>query len=346
MAVTMRDVAQKVGVSKQTVSAVLNGKPGISAATIARVQQAIAELGYQPNLVASSLRNGHTNTIGLLLANVSNPYFAGQARGAEDRAYARGYGVMLCNTYEDTDRYLMYIQMLAQQQISGVIGISESTAKKLGLPASWIFQEIKSVDDKRGGYVATAHLLDLGHRRIGCITAPAHLQPCVDRLYGYQAALKDWGVEVDNNLIVEGAFDYASGLHAVEQLLQLNPEPPTAIFVQQDLTAIGTMAGLRRAGLRVPEDVAIIGYDGLEIASLYDPPLSTIIQPIYEQGAYAMTQLLNKLEGIEAPEPENLNCTLVVRASTVPTIEHEWLSQPIATGTPWKDWAVKERQTA
>lgn len=240
----------------------------------------------------------------------------------------------------------MYIQMLAQQQISGVIGMSASRAKELGLPASWIFQEIKSVDDKRGGYVATAHLLDLGHRRIGCITGPANLQPCIDRLYGYQAALKDWGAEVDDKLIVEGTFDYASGLRTVERLLQLNPEPPTAIFVHQDLTAIGTMAGLKRAGLRIPDDVAIIGYDGLEIASLYDPPLSTIIQPVYEQAAYAMTQLLNKLEGIEAPEPENLDCTLVVRASTVPTIEHEWFSQPIATGTPWKDWAVEEGRTA
>ena len=346
MAVTMRDVAQKVGVSKQTVSAVLNGKPGISAATIARVQQAIAELGYQPNLVASSLRNGHTNTIGLLLPNITNPYFAGQARGAEDVAYARGYGVMLCDTYEDTDRYLMYIQMLAQQQISGVLGISASKARELGLPASWIFQEIQDIDDKRGSYVATAHLLDLGHRRIGCITGPASLPTCIDRLYGYRSAMKDWGVEVDNNLIFEGAFNYAGGLRAIERLLQLNPKPPTAIFVHQDLTAIGTMAGLKRAGLRVPEDVAIIGYDGLEIASVYDPPLSTIIQPIYEQGAYAMTQLLNKLEGIEATEPENLDCTLVVRTSTVPAIEHEWFSQPIATGTPWNGWAVKERQTA
>jgi LacI family transcriptional regulator len=346
MPVTMRDVAQKVGVSKQTVSAVLNGKPGISAATIARVQQAIAELGYQPNLVASSLRNGHTNTIGLLLPNITNPYFAGQARGAEDVAYARGYGVMLCDTYEDTERYLMYIQMLAQQQISGVIGISASKARELGLPASWIFQEIESVDDKRGGYVATAHLLDLGHRRIGCITAPANSQPCVDRLHGYRSALKDWGVEVNDNLIFEGAFDYAGGLRAVERLLHLNPELPTAIFVHQDLAAIGAMAGLKRAGLRVPEDVAIIGYDGLEIASFYDPPLSTIIQPIYELGAHAMTQLLDKLEGIEVSEPANLDCTLVVRASTVPTIEHEWFSKPIATGTPWKDWAVEERQTA
>ncbi len=346
MAVTMRDVARKVGVSKQTVSAVLNGKPGISAATIARVQEAITELGYQPNLVASSLRNGHTNTIGLLLPNITNPYFAGQARGAEDVAYARGYGVMLCDTYEDTDRYLMYIQMLAQQQISGVIGISAGRARELGLPTSWIFQEIRGIDDKRGGYVATAHLLDLGHRRIGCITAPASSQPCVDRLYGYRSAMEDWNVEVDNNLIVEGAFDYVSGLRAIERLLQLNPEPPTAIFVHQDLTAIGTMAGLKRAGLRVPEDVAIIGYDGLEIASLYDPPLSTIIQPVYEQGAHAMTQLLNKLEGIEVTEQENLDCTLVVRTSTVPAIEHEWFSQPITTGTPWNGWAVKERQTA
>lgn len=221
MLVTMRDVAQKVGVSKQTVSAVLNGKPGISAATIAKVRQAIAELGYQPNLVATSLRSGSNNTIGLLLGDVTNPYFSQLARGAEDVAVARGYGAMLCNTYDDPARLLMYLQMFARQQIPGVVGFSADKARELGLPSSCIFQEAPCMDDRRGGYVATAHLLDLGHRRIGCITAPMTSSPGIERLRGFQSALADWGVEFDKNLVVEASFDYASGTKAVEQMLKI-----------------------------------------------------------------------------------------------------------------------------
>ncbi|WP_052569301.1 substrate-binding domain-containing protein [Ktedonobacter racemifer] len=197
------------------------------------------------------------------------------------------------------------------------------------------------MDDRRGGYVATAHLLDLGHRRIGCITAPMTSSPGIERLRGFQSALADWGVEFDKNLAVEASFDYASGPKAVEQLLKNNfSNPPTAIFVHQDLSAIGAITALKRAGLRVPEDVAVIGYDGLEIASLYDPALSTIIQPVYQMGVHAMTQLLDKLEGKATAELEKLDCTLVVRKSTVATLEQERYSRPIATGTPWRDWDI------
>ncbi|GCE09973.1 LacI family DNA-binding transcriptional regulator [Dictyobacter aurantiacus] len=342
MVVTMRDVAQKVGVSKQTVSAVLNGKPGISAATVAKVRAAIAELGYQPNLVATSLRRGFNNTIGLLLGDVTNPYFSQLARGAEDVAIARGYGVMLCNTYDDPARWLMYLQMFVRQQIPGVVGVSEDKARELGLPASCIFQEAPLMDDRRGGYVATAHLLDLGHRRIACITAPATSLPGIERMRGFQTALSDWNVEFDSRLVVEASFDYASGTQAVKQLLQVNHDnPPTAIFVHQDLIAIGAITALKRAGLRVPEDVAMIGYDGLEIASLYDPALSTIIQPVYQMGVHAMAQLLDKLEGKAASELDPLDCTLVVRQSTVADLMQEHCSQPIATGEPWRDWRIE-----
>ena len=337
MAVTMSDVARHVGVSKQTVSAVLNGKPGISAETSARVKQAIVELGYQPNLVASSLRLGYTNTIGLLLANVANPWFAALARGVEDVALARGYSVMLCNTYDDPAKLELYLNAFIRQRTAGVVGISEDQAAKIINATSCIFQPLTDVDSQRGAYVATSHLLDLGHRRIACVTALLSNHVGRDRLQGYKAALADWHVDLDESLIIEGDFDYASGLHAANRLLQL-PTLPTAVFAHQDLLAIGVIAGLKRAGLRVPEDIALVGYDGLEIATLYDPPLTTIIQPVHAMGMRAMTQLANKLEGVSTSEEEPLDCKLAVRLSTVPTLDQEWISPPIATGTPWASW--------
>lgn len=335
MSVTMRDVAQRVGVSKQTVSAVLNGKPGISAETIARVRQAIQELGYQPNLVASSLRLGYTNTIGLLVGNVVNPWYAGLARGVEDVAQERGYNIMLCNTYDNPSRLAEYLRAFTRQRITGVIGIAEEHARELVPDTSCIFQNGDPIDDERGTYVATSHLLSLGHRRIACVTSEhSHAGISQKRLQGYLNALADWDVVADEQLIVAGAFDYASGLAAAKQLLQ-HSYLPTAICAHQDLTAIGVIAGLKRAGLHVPDDIAITGFDGLEIAALYDPSLTTIVQPVYEMGRQAMMRLADKLEQNTTSTPQPLDCTLVVRHSTVPTLENEWLSPPIASEEPW-----------
>jgi LacI family transcriptional regulator len=338
MPVTMRDVALRVGVSKQTISAVLNGKPGISAETIARVKQAVQELGYHPNMVASSLRHGHTNTIGLILSNVTNPWYAELARGVEDVAQSRGYSVMLCNTYDSRSRTEEYLRVLTRQRTAGVIGFSEEDARSIVANTSCMFQTVQGTDSVRGAYVACAHLLDLGHRRIACITSTdSSGDVSSDRLKGYVDVLTEWGVAIDDDLIVTGAFDYASGLRAVETLLQ-RTDPPTAIFAHQDLAAIGAIAGLKRAGLRVPADVAVIGYDGLEIAALYDPPLSTIVQPVYEMGRQAMTQLADKLEGLPVVDLQPLDCTLVVRQSTVPTLTQEWFSPPISADAPWRGW--------
>jgi DNA-binding LacI/PurR family transcriptional regulator len=341
MPVTMSDVARQVGVSKQTVSAVINGKPGISAETIARVKQAIAELDYQPNLVASSLRLGYTNTIGLLLSNVTNPWFAELARGVEEVALARGYSVMLCNTYDDPAKFELYLNAFIRQRTAGVIGVSERDAARIAHATTCIFQPSITIDGQHGAYVATAHLLALGHRRIACVAARLHHEVGRERLQGYKDALRDWDIPVDESLIIDGDFDYVSGLRAAERLLQISPQP-TAIFAHQDLLAIGIIAGLKRGGVHVPEDIAIIGYDGLEIAMLYDPPLSTIIQPVHEMGMRTMTLLANKLEGLPTYEDEPLDCRLAVRRSTVPTLEQEWISPPITEGTPWADWRAKE----
>jgi LacI family transcriptional regulator len=334
MRVTMRDVARRSGVSIQTVSAVVNGKSGIGPATTAQVRSTIAELGYQPNLLASSLRSRRSTTIGLLLPNVANPYFAEQARGVEDAAQVRGYSVMLCNTDGDTTKERTYLQLLKQYQAAGVIGAFAEEGAPL------LRANFPTVDDRRGGYVATAHLLDLGHRRIACISGPLEGVPGRERLLGYRAALNDWSVETDESLIVEGAFDFASGRRAAEALLRRRGTAPSAVFAHNDPMAIGAMAALKHAGLRMPEDVAIMGYDGTEIAELYDPPLTTVAQPTYDMGAYAMTVLADRIEGREPAraDPAVLDCELIVRRSTVARLEGERRCGSNAAETPWLRW--------
>jgi len=330
--VTMRDVAKRSGVSIQTVSAVLNGKPGIGVVTATQVRRVISDLGYQPNLLASSLRSRRSTTIGLLLPNVANPFFAEQARGVEDVAQARGYSVMLCNTDDDPAKEQTYLRLLRQYQAAGVIGgRSASNGSPPHLSPS-------SMDDQRGGYVATAHLLDLGHRRIGCISGPLPGGPGEGRLLGYHAALAEWGVQADDQLLVEGAFDFASGQRGAAVLLARGVRP-TAIFAHNDPMAIGAMATLKNAGLRVPEDVAVMGYDGTEIALLYDPPLTTVIQPTYALGARAMAMLADLIENVvgTADQPP-LDCQLIVRRSTVAGLPEERRCAPNATPTPWLDW--------
>lgn len=347
MRVTMRDVAQHAGVSIQTVSAVLNGKPGISAPTSKLVREAMAAMGYQPNLLASSLRSRRSSTIGLLLPNVANPYFAEIARGVEDVAQARGYSVILCNHDGNPAKKAAYVQLLRQYQAAGIIGEADgpgaapqSGSESVGGRAltSPVFGGWQASDDRRGGYVATAHLLDLGHRRIGCVTGPLPDGPGGARLLGYREAMAAWSIPVDESLIVEGAFDFASGRWAARVLLERGALP-TAIVAHNDLMAIGVIVTLRRANLRVPDDVAVIGYDGTEIGALYDPPLSTVIQPTYELGARAMTSLADQIEGcVSAIDPEPFNWELIVRRSTVPGLDGERRCGPIAAEKPWTVW--------
>jgi len=350
MRVTIRDVARSAGVSIQTVSAVLNGKPGISPPTVDKVRRAVAALGYQPNLLAGSLRSRRSTTIGLLLSNVANAYFAEMARGVEDIAQARGYSVILCNHDDDPVKKAAYVTLLQQYQVVGIIGrgAEEPVARREGddgavASSSYpIFVDCHAVDNRRGGYVATAHLLDLGHQRIGCVTGPLPDGPAGERLGGYKQALADWSIPLNEGLIVEGAFDFASGRRAARLLLERGRRP-TAIFAHNDLMAIGVIANLTRIGLRVPDDIAVIGYDGTEIAALYDPPLSTVAQPTYELGAHAMTALADQIEGhVAVPERDLPDCALIVRHSTVPGLDGERHCGPIGAERPWVVWREEE----
>jgi LacI family transcriptional regulator len=331
---TMTDVAKAAGVSIQTISAVINGKSGISAATRERVLRVIEELDYHPNMLASSLRSQRSTTIGVLVASITNPFFPGVVRGIEDAAQRNGYSVFLCNTDDDPAKQNSYLRLLRRHRVGGLIaasGTGSVDGQRIveylldhGVPVVILGNRqghprmvALTVDDHIGGYDATAHLLDIGHRRIGIITGPPSHREAKERLEGYFAALRDRSIDADPDLVVPGAFSTAGGQAGAFQLMSL-VAPPTAVVAANDLAAIGAIAVAKRLGKRVPEDVAVVGYDDIEMAALYDPPITTIAQPLYEMGTTALEAVLErtrdpKLEGGVITFPSRL----IVRGSTV-----------------------------
>ncbi len=328
----MREVAERAGVSVTTVSHVINGTRPVSAHLSQRVKAAMEELGYQPNQLARSLRVGTTHTIGLILPDSANPFFAEIARGIEDAGFARGYSVIIGNTDNNPAKERLYVNVLLEKQVDGFIFVSagESThaisallarQKPFVIVDRMIPQvEVDSVvtDNTRGGELATAHLLDLGHRRIGCITGPSGLSSSVDRLNGYRRALEVYDLPVDESIIVRGDFHYRGGYTAARRLLE-NADPPTAIFALNDLMAIGALAAAHQLGLRVPEDLSVVGFDDIELASYMAPPLTTVAQSKHQMGKLATQLLLERLQDRSLPPRARiLDVSLVVRRSTAP----------------------------
>lgn len=329
---TIRDVAQLAGVSTATVSHVLNSTRAVSDAAKDRVFGAMEQLNYRPNAVARSLRVSATLTIGLIVPDVEIPFFARVARCIEAAANAAGYNVILCNSGWSLKQELLYLDNLLARRVDGLICISlEMTSEhvapmlKRHTPVVWFEQtrpgsrfDAVVIDNYKGAYEATAHLIAQGHRRIGCIHGLGHTQLTVDRLAGYQHALKDHGLEFDNALLFTGDYTPPTGLTGAHRLLAL-PEPPTAIFAFNDMMALGAMQALSERGLRVPDHVAIIGFDGIGLTEHTCPPLSTVEQPIPEMSRLAIGMLLDRINDRAPPESRTavVEPRLICRASTL-----------------------------
>lgn len=296
---TIRDIAQKAGVSTATVSHVINNTRYVSSEVSDRVLQAMKELGYQPNDIARSLKLGKTNTLGLILPDHSNPFFAEVSRIIESYAYLLGYSVIICNTENNPDKELVYIKTLSQKKVDGIIFVAAGSDNRsimylqsLDLPIIIFDREIPVLMEKRnisflvtdnylGGVMATEYLISLGHRRIGCITGPSNLTPGAQRANAFINVLKNHEIPLHENMIIKGNFDYPSGYECAQELLSLS-EPPTAIFACNDMMAISAMRAIREHGLRIPEDISIIGFDGISLAAYQWPSLTTICQPFKE----------------------------------------------------------------
>ena len=329
---TIREVAKVAGVSYATVSHVLNNTRFVSQETRDRVMAAIADLDYRPNALARSLRSGKTDTIGLILPDSANPFFAEIGRSIEDAAFELGYNVFLCNTDGNVHREQLYVDLLSKKQVDGIIFVAagdqvDSLNALLSheMPVVLVDRDLPNVevdavltDNQQGGYLATRHLIELGHRRIACITGPSSITPSAERITGYREALEEEGIPYDDSLVLTGNYQPDSGLQATSTLLSLD-SPPTAIFALNDLMAVGALHAAAKAGRHVPEEVAIIGYDDTELASFMNPPLSTIAQPKTEIGVQATKILARRISNKTFPPYRIiLPPELVIRESTSP----------------------------
>jgi len=327
---TMRDVAKQAGVSITTVSHVINNSRAVSNGARQRVETAMRELGYKPNTLARSLRRQQTHTIGMIVPDSANPFFAEIARGIEDASFEQNYNVVLCNTEGDLEKQISYTNVLIQNQVAGIVFVAAGVSTELvedlqrrQVPLVVVDREVPDVavdtvltDHYQGGRLATQHLVDLGHRRIACISAGSELSPSSDRVTGYQDVLRENGLAVDEQLIMRGDFQYKSGFEAAQQLLALT-EPPTAVFASNDLMAVGCISAATQQGLRVPEDLSVVGFDDVRLASFTNPPLTTIAQPKREIGTLAVEMLLTRINDLTAPiRYERLDTELKVRRST------------------------------
>lgn len=331
---TLEQVAKLAGVSRSTVSRVINNHPNVRPEIRERVLQVIKEIGYQPHAAARSLVTRRTQIIGVIIPEAvtkifTDPFFPLFLRGATEICNARQYHLMLSLFTGLIDRQELYRRVLRSGYLDGVIVASASLNDPIipNLLSDKIpFVSVGRYPDERVNYVdvdnvggarmAVEHLIRLGHRRIATITGPLDMVASQDRLNGYRQALEANGIPVDESLIVEGDFTEGSGMLGMQRLL---PASPTAVFVASDMMAIGALRTLRQIGLRVPDDVAIVSFDDIPLASSIEPPLTTVRQPIERLGAIAAELLLSLLE---RPSRERmpvqrivLPTELVIRAS-------------------------------
>ncbi len=326
---TIREVAARAGVSPTTVSHVVNNTRYVSAELRARVLAAMDELGYRPNALARSLRRGETHTLGLILPDSANPFFAEIGRSIEASAFSLGYNVILCNTEGDLSKESLYVDVLLEKQVDGMIFVAagdRSDALQVvlqqELPIVVVDRDLAGVqldtvlnDNHQGGYLATRHLINLGHQRIGCISGPSHLTPSAQRVTGYKQALSEAGLTIDASLILRGDFHPQSGREAALELLAY-PNRPSAILACNDLMAMGVLRAAAECGLEVPRHLAVVGYDDIELASYTNPPLTTIRQPKREIGRRAVEMLIERINDRNLPPRRALYpATLIVRGS-------------------------------
>lgn len=309
MPATMTDVARRAGVSPATVSRVLNGNVNVAEATRKKVLKAVEELNYRPNRLASALVTKKTRALGLLLPDVSNPFFAEVARAVEREAARMGYSVFVCNTDDRPEVEERSLSDLRQRGVDGIVAApslegstSIAGALEAGYPICFLARDVPTlavtcvkVDDFRGGYLAARHLIELGHRRIAMVSEPENVPSAPDRVRGYRHALSEAGIEGAGLVLAAGETSIRAGIDAAGGLL--GPDRPTAVFCANDILAIGVMHGLRREGVEAPRDVSLVGFDGTVLASVVDPTLTTVAQPIDQMAKAAVQAVVAEIDG-------------------------------------------------
>ena len=327
---TARDVARLAGVSTSTVSHVLNGTRVVSDELRARVTDAAHELGYEANAVARSLKTRRSHTIALVTPDIGNPFFTSVVRGVEDVIGARGFTLILGNTAEDPHREEAYLRLLGAQRVDGLILVptgeryayldrlmhTKTAVVMLDRVVSGPPVPAVVLDNADAARMATRHLLSLGHRRIGLVSGRMGISTSTERLAGYRMELELAGVPFDPALVVDGQSRLEDGWQATSQLLEL-PERPSALVVGNNLMTIGAVGAIEELGLRVPRDVALVGFDDAIWASVLHPRLTTVAQPTYELGRAAADLLMRRIDApdVRVPLRTAMSGRLVIRDS-------------------------------
>jgi DNA-binding LacI/PurR family transcriptional regulator len=340
--ITSYDVARAAGVSQTTVSFVLNEVEGasISDETRQRVLAVAEELGYVPDAAAQALGRGRTHIIGVVVTTLADPFIGTIVQIIESAAHEQGYTVILASSDDIPEREIEAVRMLQSRRVDGVIVTSsrvgalyQERLAQLNVPVVLINSLVQhngrytfsiGVDNRHGGWLAAGHLIQRGHRRIAYVASPADRGDNMERMAGYRDVLREGGIEFDSSLVVQGTGRAGCGQRALHALLSLN-DPPSAAFCYNDMTAIGLMDAARGAGLFLPQDLAIVGFDDIAFAQLSHPRLTTIAQPMAELGEGAVEMVLQLLtDDVEADMPVTdmpvtdvtVQGRLVVRASS------------------------------
>ena len=318
---TIRDIANETGMSITTVSLVLNNRPSkISEATKKKVVEAAKRLNYSPNKLAVGLITKKTQTLGLIVSDISNIFFSILAKGVEQACQREGWSVVLCNSWDLHERDMKLIEVLTGRGVDGIIYCMSSDSDEEKAKESYAllqknnmpYIEIDSdyagtarhnvfFDNEKGGYLAARHLIENGHQRIACITGPNGPDYVSGRIEGYRKALAEAGIPYEADLLVEGDYTMESGIRAAEQLIG---KDFTAVFAFNDMMAFGAFKTFRDRGIRVPEDISLVGYDDVPLCELLEVSLTTVKQPIYEMG---MTAAKNMIRYIETGSDEDTN---------------------------------------
>lgn len=333
MRVTIKDIARRTGFSVTTVSLVLNNKaPNISKETKDIIFSAVKELNYRPNQLAVGLVKKRTKTVGLIISDIRNIFFSNLAKGMEDECRRNGWTLILCNTNDMHLREKEYIQVLADKAVDGILyamaadndinTVKESIQmmRMAKIPFVMVDRSLGGedcytvlVDNFQGGYIATKHLIELGHKRIACITGPKALIDSLMRLNGYKKALQEANIEYDPELIFAGNYSWEGGMQGVEHLMG---KDFSAIFAFNDMSAYGACKALKQYHLSIPSDVSVVGYDDILFSEILDVPLTTVRQPMYEMGVKSVQQLLQIIAKKEVEQHYIFQPTIVIREST------------------------------
>ena len=327
---TITDVAREARVSASTVSHVINETRFVSDQVKQRVHAAMEALNYQPNVIARSLRTRETLTVGVVVSDVTNPFFTSIVRAIEDEVLKQGYSIILCDTDEKPEREQAYLRLLMGRRVDGLIVAPSSgnadllrSAIESGLPVVLLDRSIPGLtadvvlsDNESGAFDAVSYLIGMGHRRIGIIAGRLEVSTGADRMAGYVRAIRTHGIPADESLIEVAKFKRDIAYDKTMKMLN-RAEPPTALFVCNNVMTAGTMAALKAAGKKVPEDISVIGFDDSEWAALMDPPLTVVAQPIVELGTRAAQTLMRRISRgrVKTPRAVVLKPELILRDS-------------------------------